>query len=1724
MAQPVIFDLNFNDSAAMATINRVASNAERRFNNIRVRSNPFKDLNNEAQRFDRTLSMVSDRFIAFAAATQLVYGLSNAFQALYRNAIQVEDALAQIQVNMKTTSQQMARLSSGLFQVASDTGQSFYQAADAAAEFGRQGLGLNKVLEATKAALVLTQTTGLAVEDSVRGLTVAVNTFQKEGLSYADVVNKMAEADTNFAVSSKDLVEFISRVGSAATDANISFKQTLAVATSLKQITGRTGSVLGNSFKSIITRLQRGRTRDVLEDIGVSTTNVDGSFKNQIDVLRNLAQKYEELSDAQKAVVSEQVGGVFQINAVKALFSDIGKEAGYYANVLKIVSEESDAAFGKSEFLANTASGSINKLRNSLIEMGGEIGKLGLNDAIKGISSELTGLANSFNSFLRVDGEDAGFKFGQSFVGGIIDMLAGPGLGLAVAAFAKLSGRIGGRFLKDIKGQFLNRSVNDTRERASMLIENNRMQQQAIKNEMAYAQQVQKGNAALQQRVSLMRSVSAGGMAPAAAPTGYKSPKGSFSSFSNRQLVKEAKYGGAIRSAGAKKELQRRGVLSDPQSINKGIPVNLLTSRALSGVVGGGFSPNQIKGAQSELDQRRQARRAELNNKREAMKLGRLQASSEFQSFVHDNPRAKKGAYVSHAKKVRAQTGFRVSSREVKEAERAGRKNRASRHMGLIGGVGAFAAFGGSMIGDAIGGDLGRGVSNVSQGAGTGAMLGAMVGPITMGIGAVAGGLYGLAETFKDSALGLRDLEEQAKKSAAAIEQQNAAFSLFEQGTLQLESILNNPNATPSQIRAANEKRASALGDASPELRAILGNAGLTGEQRRQQASDLLLGQSRQANLSSALAGLLTNADQNTSSMAYAVRSVLDPHNKRGRFNFKGEKPFRSYASGITSLLDFKGLESADQYSPMGTLRKDLEKGDAKAILSSMSNAGVISADQLTKGQDFLRDLGVDQLREFNRELKQSYELRKLLNREGEISNQTQERELNLRSKLSDALNASNRQGSLRSALMSSRARALGADFDMMSSQPGLSSSASRIFGSLSRTAGSSSSLFGIQQELNKTLNKTFEDFFEKADPTTRNELNERDPDFQTNFLTSSTDPTKVRDNLDKFLGAIKGLTGVDKGIANKLEDLKVDYQLQTTQLKDQIELEKRQLETLLRIEKRSGFNEMVQGAMNPANAVNAGIRNLRFNNLRNSFFNPEDDEASRRRNIFRDNAKAIDSRTATSNLERFRNTQANEARMLLELDAERRANGESGLSTDRLTLLQNLVLGNSRMAAFNTEANLASFNDGGQPGVMGRLSRMLNRVRHNMALEGGSIDSVISARDTIRNARLTGGFTDTNDPNYRTLTSLESNLQGSINRSRSFSEDSVSLLSGLLDFRSVSGDDKSANRFISRAAAATDAGDAKAVKEAYQSFIESNPFNESLDTDAFKALEGLIESFADFSSLEEGELTRFRAQQKQGLLTDLASGPSPIIQSQEDLRSSIEKLNSTILEQGVNASFAKAGVAIQASKSELLKRRNELESKIKRGGQLSEEEISFQNRRTLSTNNFIDELMRGGRAAGNLSAEQIEQFKKIRYSTSTGLPSGLNSDEFEEAIRSFSQYIRDNIGTQNVQNAVGGNTDDYLRLGGDAVYNAQLAGKSIYSQSTPEQQEMVEILRQVEQRLVEIGSLEGELSTRVDNFNVNVSGSGLEDLEKFKKELEEFIRGYIKKAANEPDLFNSGL
>ncbi len=419
---------------------------------------PLGKITGQVSEFEKSMAAANARVLAFGASAGTIYKIGEAFNATVANTINVEKALADINVVLGLGQTNLKSFSTEMFKAAAQTGQTFETASKVALEFARHGVSASETTMRMSSAMQLMRISGLSAEESVNAITAAINAFNKEGLTSEDIVNRLTAVDTKFAVSSQDLAKAIERVGSSAVDAGVRFNELLGLITSVQTTTARGGAVIGNAFKSIFTRLARPEVLSDLESIGITTKNTSGQILPMIDILKRLASQYDNLNYAQKSFVAEAVGGVYQVNILKASLADLGHGFSIYDKATLAASQSVGMIDKRMTTLNETISSKLNTSMVQFTRLSSSFGQIAMGGNAKSGIDTLNKQMDAFASVLDEPSEGAGTgeKIGKGIAQGIVkglgDIVSGPGIQMAAALITQLTKKLAKFSVDSAKG------------------------------------------------------------------------------------------------------------------------------------------------------------------------------------------------------------------------------------------------------------------------------------------------------------------------------------------------------------------------------------------------------------------------------------------------------------------------------------------------------------------------------------------------------------------------------------------------------------------------------------------------------------------------------------------------------------------------------------------------------------------------------------------------------------------------------------------------------------------------------------------------------------------------------------------------------------------------------------------------------------------------------------------------------------------------------------------------------------------------------------------------------------------------------------------------------------------------------------------------------------------------------------------------------------------------
>jgi TP901 family phage tail tape measure protein len=452
-------------------------------------SQPLGRITGKADEFTKSMEAANARVLAFGASVGVLTAVTQAFKDIVTVTIQVEKQMASINAILGASSGELSKFKKEIFDVARNTEQSFETVSTAALELSRQGLSATEVVKRLNDSLILSRLSGQSAADAVAGLTSAINGFKKAGITSSEVVNKFSEAAKSAAVSERDLAEAFKRAGAVAGQAGVSFDELVGIVSAVQEKTSRGGAVIGNSFKTIFTRIQSLDKLKTMRELGVQIEDSGGQVLSATEIIKNLAGVLETFPDARRLQIAENLVGKFQVAPFISILEDYNDETSKAIKITEISAKATTAAYERNDALNKTLSASINQVTVNLSELADMLGKIGVTDSLQNVLGFFNSMVEGLKGLLD---EDTGSNIAKGLVKGIGAVLSGPGLAVFAAVIGKLTldlVKFGTGSLKTFFG--LNRAAKEQAtlqgQIASTLLNNKGIQEAILKIERSSA-------------------------------------------------------------------------------------------------------------------------------------------------------------------------------------------------------------------------------------------------------------------------------------------------------------------------------------------------------------------------------------------------------------------------------------------------------------------------------------------------------------------------------------------------------------------------------------------------------------------------------------------------------------------------------------------------------------------------------------------------------------------------------------------------------------------------------------------------------------------------------------------------------------------------------------------------------------------------------------------------------------------------------------------------------------------------------------------------------------------------------------------------------------------------------------------------------------------------------------------------------------------------------------
>lgn len=336
--------------------------------------------------FTATIKGAFQSISKYVGVSTIVYEVFNALKNGIKDVVDLDTALVDLQKTAKASITELKEFYYSSNDMAKSLGVETKEVIQATADWSRLGYSLKDAQTmAGVSSIFASISPSMNIDVATDGLVSAMKAFDIEANDALDgIVSKINAIGNTQAVTNNDVVNFLTRSSSAMKEANNTLEETIALGTAATEIT-RDAEGVGNALKTISMRI-RGYDEETEEFIGdmevlegeiadltKTASKIGGvslfkdsdktEYKSTYELLRDISEIYDELSDKQQAQLLEKLAGKKQGQIVAAILNNFGA----VENSLTTMANSAGSAMREMEVIEQSLEYKLNALKETSV-------------------------------------------------------------------------------------------------------------------------------------------------------------------------------------------------------------------------------------------------------------------------------------------------------------------------------------------------------------------------------------------------------------------------------------------------------------------------------------------------------------------------------------------------------------------------------------------------------------------------------------------------------------------------------------------------------------------------------------------------------------------------------------------------------------------------------------------------------------------------------------------------------------------------------------------------------------------------------------------------------------------------------------------------------------------------------------------------------------------------------------------------------------------------------------------------------------------------------------------------------------------------------------------------------------------------------------------------------------------------------------------------------------
>ena len=304
-----------------------------------------------------------------AAVQLLAKALNNAMEIIAG----LNQHMTDVQMVAMTSSEETAELADSYSKLAKRLGATTEEIAEGSVEWLRQGKTLEEVESLMEATMTMSKVGAISAADATEYLTSTLNGYKMSAQDAMSVVDKMSAVDLAAATSVEELALALQKTANMARTTGVELDEIIGMIATVSEVTRQAPEIVGTSFKTLFSRMTQIAAGKEIDDEGEKLNDVEttlnragialrssqNDWRDMYDVLNDVAGKWKELDDTQRAQIATALGGTRQKEIVLALMENWDRVAKY----VKISEQSAGSASEKMQYYLESVEAATNRLK-----------------------------------------------------------------------------------------------------------------------------------------------------------------------------------------------------------------------------------------------------------------------------------------------------------------------------------------------------------------------------------------------------------------------------------------------------------------------------------------------------------------------------------------------------------------------------------------------------------------------------------------------------------------------------------------------------------------------------------------------------------------------------------------------------------------------------------------------------------------------------------------------------------------------------------------------------------------------------------------------------------------------------------------------------------------------------------------------------------------------------------------------------------------------------------------------------------------------------------------------------------------------------------------------------------------------------------------------------------------------------------------------------------------